>query len=140
SAPSAAALPGEPAAAAQRGSAPTPVPATTRASQPVGDAYLDAVRDRMTSRLRYLESLRHDRVTATVDFEVTVLRNGQIVAIVLRRSSGNTEIDLVAEIAIRDSSPLPPLPADLRGERVVMHARFAFDPDQADSDAEGARP
>jgi TonB family protein len=83
----------------------------------------------MRSHLRYPGSLRRDHVTGTAEFAVTVLRTGDITTITLLRSSGNTEIDLIAEVAIRDSSPLPPSPPDFPGDKVFLRGTFTVDPD-----------
>jgi TonB family protein len=56
-------------------------------------------------------------------------RNGHITAITLLRSSGKPEIDLIAEEAIRYSSPLPPPPPDVPGDKVYLRATVTVDPD-----------
>ena len=128
SAPSAA-PPGDAGSTAQQESVPAAVAATDQPSQDNLVAYLNTVRDRVKSHLRYPELLRRDHVTGTVEFGVTILRNGRVISIELQRSSGITEIDLVAEKAIRDSSPLPPPPTDLAGDKVTLHALMEIKPD-----------
>ncbi|HUJ33370.1 MAG TPA: energy transducer TonB [Candidatus Acidoferrum sp.] len=62
------------------------------------------------------------RVVATFD----VLRDGTITNIQITRSSGNYSVDSSAVRAIRDSSPLNPLPGEYSGSRVSVEFWFDF--------------
>ena len=65
-------------------------------------------------------------VETVVSFEV--LRSGQIDRIQLESSSGIGAVDLAAQRAIRASSPLPPLPNDLRHRKVRFLTYFQYPP------------
>ena len=66
------------------------------------------------------------RVLTRISF--TISRNGQIENIQMLDSSGDSGVDRAAERAIRASSPLPPLPVELRGRRVEFVAYFEYPP------------
>jgi len=131
---------GELGSTTQQESVPAAVAATAQPRQDSAAAYLNTVRDRLKSHLRYPEWLRRDRVTGTAAFRITILRNGRVICLELLRSSGIADLDLVAEKAIRDSSPLPPPPADLPGEKVTLNAVMEIKPDQTSSNDKAAQP
>jgi TonB family protein len=117
--------------------APTDQSPPTAAAQPSqldATAYLNSLQERVASHLRYPDMLRRHHVTGTVEFVITLLRNGHIAAITLFRSSGKPEIDLIAEEAIRDSIPLPPPPPSVPGDKVRLHAIVTVDPDYPSQD------
>lgn len=70
------------------------------------------------------------RVTARVLTRIsfTIARDGQIEQVQILESSGHSGVDRAAERAIRASSPLPPLPVELRGRRVEFVAHFEYPP------------
>ena len=131
---------GESGSTRQQESVPAAVAATAQPSQHNVVAYLNTVRDRMKSHLRYPALLRSDGVTGTAKFQITILRSGHIISLELLQSSGIAAVDMVAEMAIRDSSPLPPLPTDLPGEKVTLHAVVEVKPDQTSSNDKAAQP
>jgi len=62
------------------------------------------------------------RVVVTFD----ILRNGAAANIQVIRSSGNSSVDTSAVRAIRDSSPLGPLPGEYGGSKVSVEFWFDF--------------
>ncbi len=66
------------------------------------------------------------RVVTRISF--TIGRDGQIQDLQIVESSGNRSVDRAARRAIRASSPLPPLPVELRGRRVEFVAYFEYPP------------
>jgi TonB family protein len=65
-------------------------------------------------------------VRAVVSFEVAL--GGAIENVRFERRSGVPSVDLAAERAVRASSPLPPLPHELRRNRVRFVAYFDYPP------------
>lgn len=62
------------------------------------------------------------RVTVTFD----ILRDGSVASLQIIESSGITSVDRSAIRAVRESSPLPPLPSDYTGSRVSVEFFFDF--------------
>jgi protein TonB len=62
------------------------------------------------------------RVVVTFD----VLRTGAVTNVQVTRSSGNSSVDTSAVRAIRDSSPLGPLPGEYNGSKVSVEFWFDF--------------
>ena len=58
----------------------------------------------------------------------TISRGGRIENIQVLESSGYPGVDRAAERAVRASSPLPPLPVELRARRVEFVAYFEYPP------------
>lgn len=67
-----------------------------------------------------------ERVLTRMSF--TVGPAGQIQDIRLLQSSGNQAVDRAAQRALLASSPLPPLPVELRSRRVEFVAHFEYPP------------
>jgi len=88
--------------------------------------YVEAVRNRISSN--WLQSAVDPAVRwaprAVATFQI--LRDGSIVNIQLARSSSNASVDTSAVRAIRDSSPLPRLPAEYAGSDVAVEFWFDF--------------
>ena len=61
---------------------------------------------------------------------VTVARNGQVLDVGVRTSSGWPTIDAAETEAIRKAAPFPPLPADMPGDPVtlVLPVTFTYGP------------
>ena len=66
------------------------------------------------------------RVLTRISF--TIAKGGQIENIQVLEASGHSGVDRAAQRAIRASSPLPPLPVELRGRRVEFVAYFEYPP------------
>jgi TonB family protein len=66
------------------------------------------------------------RVDAVASFSVQ--RDGRITDIRLEKSSGVSSVDLAVQRAIQASTPLPPLPYELRNRTVVFRAVFEYPP------------
>ena len=56
----------------------------------------------------------------------TILRDGKIEDILLRRSSGFQNLDLAALNAVRGSSPMPPLPWEYKKARLKVQVTFPY--------------
>ncbi len=94
----------------------------------VGDPYLNVIYAKMMRNLRYPEPFRRDGLMGVAHFELFVARSGEVVRVLLTRSSGNSAIDLYAEEVVRRLAPLPPIPARLVGEVIIIDADVPVGP------------
>lgn len=69
--------------------------------------------------------LEQGRELANPTLEVTLAADGELERAVVRRSSGNAELDQAAIAILRRAAPFEPLPAAVRAEYDVL--RFAYD-------------
>jgi protein TonB len=88
--------------------------------------YVEAVRNRISGN--WLQSTVDPSVRWAPRTVATfqILRDGSVVNIQLVRRSGNDSVDISAVRAIRDSSPLPRLPAEYAGANVSVEFWFEF--------------
>ena len=91
-----------------------------------GDSwYAQAVERRISERwIRPPEGMRVD-----VTYSFYINANGTIYDIKKEKSSGNAQIDLTAERAIRGANPLSKPPRELQGAAIQFVARFVHPPD-----------
>jgi TonB family protein len=91
----------------------------------LGDSwYARVVESRIsTNWIRPPEGVRCDIV-----YSFYIALNGSIYNIKLEKSSGNAELDMTAERAIRASNPLAPPPPEFRGREIQFVAEFIYPP------------
>lgn len=82
--------------------------------------YLNLLRRRIQNN--WQPPRRSERLTAMVGFEI--LRNGQIMNIVIENRSGNFLFDQAAQRAVHYANPLPPLPGDFHENKLSVHIEF----------------
>jgi TonB family protein len=87
--------------------------------------YVRRVEARISSNwlLRLPEGVR-----AEMTYSFFIAPNGTITGIKQEKSSGNAELDLTAESAIRASTPLAPPPPEFRGSFIQFIAHFVYPP------------
>jgi len=61
-----------------------------------------------------------------VKLDFAIAKNGTVTKVVYSWYSGSNALDHAAVAAISASNPLPPLPADYRGERIVLSFTFSY--------------
>ncbi len=88
--------------------------------------YVQAVQSRVATN--WLQSTVDPGIQFAPRAVVTfrILRNGQATNIQVLRSSGNQSVDMSAERAIQEASPLQPLPNDYSGNYVDVEFWFDF--------------
>jgi TonB family protein len=69
-------------------------------------------------------------VRLEITYSFYIRSDGTIDGVKLERSSGNTELDLQAERAIRAANPLAPPPPEFRGRPIQFVAQFVYPPNQ----------
>lgn len=112
--------------------APPPAP-PVRAKRPSGgeqgsDTWHARVLGRLNSVKTYPASARSRRQQGTVMVRFTVDRRGRVLSVALERSSGFAPLDREALALPGRTSPLPPPPADVLGDRIelVVPVEFYF--------------
>ena len=66
------------------------------------------------------------REEGTVVTRVTISRQGQLLGVVMEKSSGLPSLDAGVMDTIRRASPYPPLPADIAGDRHTFQLPVSF--------------
>jgi TonB family protein len=86
--------------------------------------YLQIISDRVSSS--WFTSLVDPGVSGTFFASVyfKILRNGQVVDLKVKESSGIQSLDMSAQRAIQISAPFPPLPSDYEGDYLGIHLIF----------------
>lgn len=89
--------------------------------------YLDGWRQRVEriGTLNFPTQARSQGFNNNPTLEVTIGAGGQLEAIVVRRSSGNSALDQAALTILRSAAPFEPLPNAIRAEYEVL--RFAYE-------------
>ncbi|HMD70583.1 MAG TPA: energy transducer TonB [Bryobacteraceae bacterium] len=62
----------------------------------------------------------------TVAIQFSIARNGQVPKLVIAEFSGAEALDRAAVAGISASVPFPPLPAEFKGDRIVLQMNFAY--------------
>ncbi len=93
----------------------------------LGDSwYARVVESRISSNwIRPPEGVRCD-----ITYSFYIALNGNIYDIRIIKSSGNPELDMTAERAIRASNPLSPPPPEFRGREIQFVVEFIYPPNQ----------
>ncbi|KRQ90410.1 energy transducer TonB [Bradyrhizobium valentinum] len=76
---------------------------------------------------RYPNAARALRLQGKVDTQFSMSRDGKLLGVWVRTSSGQTLLDKEAMETIRRAQPLPPIPPELP-ERLNIHVQLVFDP------------
>lgn len=113
---------------------PSPPPARTEARKPPagGEQGPDTWHARVLGRLNavktYPGSARARRQQGTVMVRFSVDRSGQVLSVTLHKTSGFASLDREALALPKRTSPLPPPPAEVRGDSIelVVPVEFYF--------------
>lgn len=62
----------------------------------------------------------------TVTIEFAIGKDGKVEKIVFNGQSGSRALDNASVAAISASNPLPPLPGEFRGDRIVLEMSFMY--------------
>lgn len=89
-------------------------------------AYVEGVQRRVSSNWLISAVDPYVRFAPRVTVAFDIVRDGSIVSIQIIRSSGTPSVDRSAIRAIRESSPLRPLPSDYAGRKVSVEFFFDF--------------
>ena len=108
--------PPPPASPSQTPKAPPPrEPSRLRlAGQGGGDAYLNQIKSMIEKQRSYPDVANPMRLSGVAVFEILLSRDGQIVSLFLRRSTGAGPLDEEGRKIVRRAAPFPPVPLDIR--------------------------
>ncbi len=115
--------PPQPQPPVQVASAPPAAPPQPAAPPPSYLAQLVAELERHKSYPRSAQS-RRQQGTALLRFTLT--RDGHVAEWRIERSSGHDRLDDAVEAMIRKADPLPPLPPEIRGDRLDLVVPVSF--------------
>jgi protein TonB len=91
-----------------------------------GDDYLERAKRRIAEYKHYPPQAVQQKEEGTALLDITVRRDGQVLDVTLRRSSGFPLIDQAALAAVRAASPLPPFPATTPWPEGTFTLPFAY--------------
>jgi TonB family protein len=61
-----------------------------------------------------------------VALQLAIVRSGDVAHLVYADRSGSRALDEAAVAGVSASNPLPPLPAEFKGERIVVQFNFVY--------------
>lgn len=93
-----------------------------------GDDYLERVRRWIQRFQHYPQEATQRKQEGTALLDVTLARDGTVLAVALERSSGYPLLDQAAIKAVLDASPVPPFPATYRPNEgtMVLPAQYSL--------------
>jgi TonB family protein len=106
---------------ASRSTSPTLVnPAQSYGERKAREDYLWAVVRKISQYRYYPKSARDNSEEGMVEARLTIARDGRLLDVSVAKSSGYPNLDSAMVDIIRQASPYPPLPSDIRGDRHVF--------------------
>ncbi|HEX9523426.1 MAG TPA: TonB family protein, partial [Reyranella sp.] len=90
--------------------------------------YLSRVARQIAQYRVYPASALANNQGGRVVMRVTVARNGQVLDVGVRTSSGWPAIDAAEAETIRKAAPFPPLPSEMPGDPVVLVLPVTYSP------------
>jgi protein TonB len=120
------AAPAAVAPAASAMAAPAAFAASPEPSRSIDPAYLAQIMASLARHKRYPDLARQRQEQGSVMIAFAIDRAGHVVSIDIRHGSGSAVLDSAAEAMVRDSDPLPPLPASYASARLDMTFPVAF--------------
>jgi len=93
-----------------------------------GDSYLNRLRDLIEKQRSYPVIGNPMHLTGTAIYELRINRAGQIVSIVLLRSSGAGTLDEEGYKMVRRAAPFPPVPTDIPGTVLPLRLNLPIYP------------
>lgn len=85
-----------------------------------GDRYLNAVRDDILRHRAYPPVVSALHLSGTAEFKMTVSRKGELLDLILVKSSGNMVLDQAGIETIKRSAPFKPVPDDILGDPIRL--------------------
>jgi protein TonB len=93
-----------------------------------GDTYLNQIRDMIEKQRSYPEVGNPMQLSGTAIYELRLNRNGEIVSVILLRSTGAGPLDLEGQRIVRRAGPFPPVPANIAGDPVSLRLDLPIHP------------
>ncbi|MGQ9844352.1 MAG: energy transducer TonB [Spirochaetota bacterium] len=95
-------------------------------SQTIAMRYIDMIRQRIQEALVYPTAARNDGIEGKTYISFTIDKYGNLLMVLLSRSSGSGILDDAALKAIRSASPFPPIPEAIGKERMTFVQGLTF--------------
>lgn len=95
-------------------------------SQTIAMRYTDMIRQRIQEALVYPTAARNDGIEGKTYISFTIDKYGNLLMVMLARSSGSGILDDAAIMALRSASPFPPIPDSIGKERMKFVQGFTF--------------
>jgi periplasmic protein TonB len=114
----------------ERGGVARSTPRSLAPNGPItsGDAYLNAVKDLISSHETYPPQARALDLVGIAIYEIIIDRTGRVLSVRVTESSGSTLLDKTGADAIWRSNPLPPVPSDILGEKIGLIFKMPIAP------------
>lgn len=123
--PTTAEAPQAPAIVAPIQAAPAP-PVATVAPAVQDAAYLATLLRHLEQHRDYPRSARLRRIEGRAVVQLALARDGRLLEARIERSAGHDVLDAAALDTVRRAAPLPRVPAELPGERIVLRVPFIY--------------
>lgn len=95
-------------------------------SQAIAMRYTDMIRQRIQEALVYPTAARNDGIEGKTYIHFTIDKYGNLLTVILARSSGSGILDNAALKAIHSASPFPPIPEAIGKEQMTFMQGLAF--------------
>jgi len=94
-----------------------------------GDRYLNKVRDNILGNLIYPGAARSQSIAGVAQFEIIIDRQGHLLQLRLRHSSGADMLDRAGRDAVELSAPFGPPPPDVVGDQIGLELTLYIGPE-----------
>ena len=88
--------------------------------------FLALIRKKIESRKKYPMSARNAGIEGRSEVKITILRDGQLEKVEIIDSSGSEILDNAALESVREANPFPPIPSNLRRDKIEMSIYLTF--------------
>ena len=88
--------------------------------------FLTLIRKKIESRKNYPISARNAGIEGRSEVKITILKDGQLEKVEIIDSSGSEILDNAALESVREANPFPPIPSNLRRDKIEMSIYLTF--------------
>lgn len=93
-----------------------------------GDTYLNQIRDMIEKHRSYPDVGNPMQLSGIAIYELKINRNGEIISVILLRSTGVGPLDLEGQRIVRRAGPFPPVPANIPGDPISLRLDLPIHP------------
>jgi TonB family protein len=72
------------------------------------------------------ESVKYGNRRGVSGIQFSIGKDGKVIKLVIETASGSEALDRAAVAGISASNPFPPLPAEFKGDRIVVQFNFQY--------------
>lgn len=88
--------------------------------------FLTLIRKKIESKKKYPMSARNAGIEGSSEVKMTILKDGQLEKVEIIDSSGSEVLDNAAIESIRGATPFPPIPPNLKRDKIEMSILLVF--------------